>query len=275
MGAEESGQKAARLINDLQDISILRIALIVAGTWLAIYLVRRIFPNLARRGPSQLRLYFLGAVPIIRLGLLTLAILWIVPIIFNITLQNFLVIAGAASVALGFAFKDYVSSLIAGIVSIFEKPYRPGDWVEIDGDYGEVQSVGLRALRILTPDDTVITIPHNRLWDENVANANDGARTLMCVAEFYLAPDHNAQRVRTALRDVALTSAYLAWDRPVVVVLSEKPFGTQYRLKAYPFDMRDQFAFVSDLTARGKRVIAAAGGVQVAAQVGVDTSGGT
>ena len=270
MGADETGQKAAKLINDLQDISFLRIALIVFGTWLAIFLVRRIFPSLARKGPSQLRLYLLGAVPIIRLGLLTFAILWIIPIIFNITLQNFLVIAGAASVALGFAFKDYVSSLIAGIVSIFEKPYRPGDWVEIDDDYGEVQSVGMRALRILTPKDTIVTIPHNRLWDDNVANANDGARTLMCVADFYLAPDHDAARIRADLREVAMTSAFLAWDRPVIVVLSEKPFGTHYRLKAYPFDMRDQFLFVTDLTVRGKRVIAAAGARQVAAQVGVD-----
>lgn len=270
MGAEESGEQAARLINDLQDISFLRIALIILGTWAAIFVVRRIFPSLAQRGPSQLRLYLLGAVPIIRLALLTLAVLWIVPIIFNITFQNFVVIAGAASVAIGFAFKDYVSSLIAGVVSIFEKPYRPGDWVEIGDDYGEVQSVGMRALKIVTADDTVVTIPHNRLWDDNVANSNDGARTLMCVAEFYLAPDHDATRVQAALREVALTSAYLAWDRPVVVVLSEKPFGTQCRLKAYPFDMRDQFDFVSDLTARGKRVIAAAGGVQVTAQVGVD-----
>ncbi len=270
MGAEDSGEGAARLINDLQDISFLRIALIILGTWLAIFLVRRIFPSLAQRGPSQLRLYLLGAVPIIRLALLVMAVLWIVPIIFNITFQNFIVIAGAASVAIGFAFKDYVSSLLAGVVSIFEKPYRPGDWVEIADDYGEVQSVGMRALRILTPEDTVVTIPHIRLWDDNIANSNDGERTLMCIADFYLAPDHDATLLRAALREVALTSAYLAWDRPVIVILSEKPFGTHYRLKAYPFDMRDQFVFISDLTARGKRVIAAAGGRQVSAQIGVE-----
>ena len=261
--AEQGKQKAAQLINNLQDISLTKIGLIIAGTWLAIFVVRKVLPYLAERGPSQLRLYLLGAVPIIRLALLTVAILWVVPIIFNITLQNFLLIAGAASVALGFAFKDYVSSIIAGIVAIIERPYRPGDWVEVDGDYGEVRTVGMRAIQLLTPSANIVTVPHEKLWQNNISNANDGAHTLMCVAPFYLRPDHDAARVRAALRDVALTSAYLHYDETVQVVLKETPWGTHYQLKAYPFDMRDQFNFISDLTIRGKQAIAEAGGVEV------------
>lgn len=262
-GAQEGQQKAARLINDLQDISFVEIGLVFAGTWLTILVARKLLPYLAERGPSQLRLYLLGAVPIIRLLLLTTAVLWVIPIVFNITFQNFLIIAGAAGVALGFAFKDYASSLIAGIVAIVERPYRPGDWVEIGGDYGEVRAVGMRSIEIRTPSDNIVHVPHERLWQHNISNANDGARTLMCVASFYLRPDHDAARVRAALRDVALTSAYLDYDRPVRVMLSESRWGTHYQLKAYPFDMRDQFSFISDLTVRGKLAIAEAGGVQV------------
>ncbi|CAA6803793.1 MAG: Mechanosensitive ion channel protein MscS, partial [uncultured Thiotrichaceae bacterium] len=174
----ETGQlKASKLLNDFQDISFLEIAAIVASSWLLIYVLRKILPYLAARGPSQLRLYLLGAVPIIRLCVLSGAALWIIPLIFNITFHNFLVIAGGASVAIGFAFKDYVSSIIAGVVAIFEKPYRPGDWVKIDGDYGEVRSVGMRSLEIVTPADDVVTIPHDRLWSNNILNANDGAKT--------------------------------------------------------------------------------------------------
>ena len=257
--ADEGKEKAAQLINNLQDISFTKIGLIVVGTWLAIFLARRLLPYLAERGPSQLRLWLLGAVPIIRLVLLAIAILWLIPIVFNITLQNFLVISGAASVAIGFAFKDYVSSLIAGIVAIFERPYRPGDWIEIEGDYGEVRSVGMRSIEVRTAADNIVYIPHEKIWQHNVSNANDGARTLMCVTSFYLAPDHDAERVRAALRDVALTSAYLDYDKPVLVMLAESPWGTHYRLKAYPFDMRDQFSFISDLTVRGKLALAEAG----------------
>ena len=271
--AEEGKEKAAQLVNDLQDISFTKIGLIVVGTWLAILLARKLLPYLAERGPSQLRLYLLGAVPIIRLVLLSVAILWLIPIVFNITLQNFLVISGAASVAIGFAFKDYVSSLIAGIVAIFERPYRPGDWIEIEGDYGEVRSVGMRSIEVRTPSDNIVYIPHEKIWQHNVSNSNDGARTLMCVASFYLAPDHDAERVRGALRDVALTSAYLDYDKPVLVMLAESPWGTHYKLKAYPFDMRDQFSFVSDLTVRGKLAIAEAGGREAGVAASVVENG--
>ena len=267
--AEQGQQKAVRLINDLQDISFTKIGLILLGTWLIIHLARKLLPYLAERGPSQLRLYLLGAVPIIRLVLLVIAIMWVIPIVFNITLQNFLVIAGALGVAIGFAFKDYVSSLIAGVVAIVERPYRPGDWIRIGDDYGEVRSVGMRAIEICTPADDIVHVPHEKIWQNNIANSNDGSHTLMCVASFYLRPDHDAGRVRVALRDVALSSAYLQYDKPVVVMLAATPLGTHYKLKAYPFDMRDQFYFISDLTIRGKLAIADSGAVEVQAMPGI------
>lgn len=265
MGANEAGKQSVKLVNNLQDISFLEIGIILLATTLAIWLIRRTVLFLAARGPSKLRLYVLAIVPIARLLLLSVAILWIIPIVFNITLQNFLVIAGAASVAIGFAFKDDVSSLIAGIAAILERPYRPGDWVTIGGDYGEVQSVGMRALRLLTPDANVVTVPHSKLWTDNISNSNDGEHALMCVAHFFLQPRHDAAAIRSVLQDVALTSAYLDYDHDVIVVLVERPWGTHYRIRAYPFDMRDQFAFVSDMTIRGKLAIAEAGALEAGA----------
>lgn len=122
-----------------------------------------------------MRLYVLGAVPILRLVPLSTAAVLIVPLVINQTMQNLVVVFGAASVAIGFAFKDYVSSLIAGVVAVTERPYRPGDWVKI--------------------------------------------------------------------------------DRPVAVIVAEKPWATHYRWKGYPIDARDQFQFMSDLTVRGKEAL--------------------
>ncbi len=248
----DADENAAKLLNDLQDISFLKIALIILLAWAIVFAARKLLPFLAERGPSQTRLYLLGAVPVIRLLAMMLAILWIVPLVFNVTFQNFLVIAGAASVAIGFAFKDYVSSLIAGIVAIFERPYRSGDWVKVGEDYGEIRQMGLRGMTIQTPDDNAVVVPHARLWTDNISNSNDGAQTLQCVAEFFLAPDHDAAAIRAGLADIALTSPFLHYDMPVVVVLNEEPWGTHYKVRAYPFDMRDQFLFISDMTARGK-----------------------
>ncbi|MFC0267443.1 mechanosensitive ion channel family protein [Kushneria aurantia] len=262
IGASDSGEQ---LLRSFQNIDLVSVILILLGTWLAIALVRRTLPWLAERGPKRTRLLLLGTVPLFRLLALAVAILWITPLIFNVTLQNFLVIAGAASVAVGFAFKDYISSLIAGVVALFEKPWRAGDWVKIGDDYGEVRSVGLRAIQLQTLHDDTITVPHLKLWDSHISNANAGARTLMCVTDFYLDPRHDSYQLRAALRDVALTSAWLDYDRPVIVFVEQTEWGTHYEIRAYPFDMRDQGSFRSDLTVRGKEAIHARGGVEIAA----------
>ena len=171
-----------------------------------------------------------------------------------------LAIAGAAGLAIGFGFRDYVTSLIAGIVVIFERLYQPGDWVEIDDAYGEVRSLGTRAFRMVTPDDTVVIVPHCKMWTTSIFNANSGSRTLLCVAELLRVPRARTHaRARTRLRDAALTSPYLRVGRPVVVIVAETPWGTHYRLKGYPIDARDQFEIVSDFTVRGKAALMAIG----------------
>lgn len=64
---------------------------------------------------------------------------------------------------------------------------------------------------------------------------------------------------REALESVAMTSPYLCFDEPVVVVIREEIWGTKYTLRAYPVDPRQQFRFVTDLTARGREAMTRAG----------------
>jgi small conductance mechanosensitive channel len=248
-----------QLFKSLDQIDFVRILLIFVVAWLLITRIERVLPYLAERLPGRMRLYILPTIPLLRLMILLLTIGLIILQITKSSIEGLVAILGAVGLAVGFSFKDYVSSLVAGLVAIYERPYRPGDWVGIDGVYGEVKSIGLRTLRMVTPDDTVVIIPHLTIWNTSVHNANDGARNLMCVADFYLHPDHDAALVREKLREVALTSPFIQLERPVSVVVMEKPWATHYRLKAYPIDSRDQFQFTSDLTVRGKQALALLG----------------
>lgn len=252
---ERADMNAIQILHNLNQIKVLQMFFIVAVAWVAIAVIERFFPWLAERLPSRLRLYILPSVPIIRLLIIVAAVARISPLFIQPTLQNLVAILSAAGLAIGFAFKDYISSVAAGIIAVYERPYRPGDWVEINGTYGEVKSLDLRKLMMLTPDDTMVTIPHSNIWSTSIHNANDGQRTLLCVADFYLHPQHDAALVRRKLHDVALTSPYLDFDRRITVIVHEQPWGTHYRLKAYPVDARDQFQFISDLTVRGKAAL--------------------
>lgn len=254
----------SRIFYPFGEIDFGLIAFIVVAGIALILLVQRFFPWVASRLPGRFRLYILPLAPILRIVIVFCTVLVVTPLVIKPTARNFFALFGALGLALGFAFKDYVSGLIAGLVAIYEQPYRTGDWVSIDGVYGEVQSMGLRSLRIVTPDDTMVTIPHSKIWNGVIHNANNGKRDHMCVTDFYLHPVHNGALVRQKLQDVALTSPYLQLKRPITVVTAERPWGTHYRLKAYPVDGREQFPFTSDLTVRGKAALSEIG-VQPAA----------
>ena len=247
--------KPAQLFRSLEEIDSLGIGIVIVGAWVLIASSERLLPWLAEKVPSRMRLNILRAVPILRLLFLAVAFVKIASEVITPTPENLIATVGAAGLAIGFAFKDYVSSLIGGIVTIYERPYRPGDWLQVGDAYGEVKQIGLRTFKLVTPDDTAVTIPHSVVWTSSLFNANDGQRTQLCVADFYLHPEHDASLVRERLKRVALTSAFLDVLRPVTVVVAEKPWGTHYRVKGYPVDSRQQFQFTSDLTVRGKAAL--------------------
>ncbi len=215
--------------------------------------------HLAEKAPPRLRLAILRVLPITRLLIGIGAVAVIVPMLVEPTFQNVITLVASVGVALAFALKDYGSSLVAGLATVLENTYQPGDWIEVDGSYGEVKSIGARATRIVTPDDTEVIIPHTRLWATSIFNASSGNRSLLCVTDFYLHPDHDAAAVRARLADVAAASPYRTPDTPVTVIVLEKPWGTHYRLKAYVKESREQFLFMTDLTVRGKTALRSLG----------------
>ncbi len=252
---DDQTQRVIRILNELDPTSYLEIGLIILGAWLLAAFMQKALRWTAQQVSGRARLGVLRWIPVVRLAILVVAIALLVSVVLNPSLPNMLAILSGSALAIGFALKDYVNGLIAGVVALFERPYRPGDWVKIDDAYGEVKSVGLWALRIVTPDDTVVTIPHSMLWNTKVYNANLGRRELMCVVHFYLDPLHDAERVRQRLHDVAITSPYLQLERPILVIVSEGAWHTHYQVKAYPLDARQQFQFMTDITVRGKAVL--------------------
>ncbi|MCL7743576.1 mechanosensitive ion channel family protein [Guyparkeria hydrothermalis] len=252
---ENLASASTKIFREIDLVVIVEIAAIIITAVVLIIAMQRALNWLGQRLYGQRRLTLLALVPLLRLLIGVSAVILIVPLVIEPSLQNMVAVLGTVGIALGFALKDYASSLIAGVVAIGEKPYRNGDWVQIGDHYGEVIHVGMRTVELVTADDDRIAIPHNRLWNDAIVNSNDGKPRLLCVADFYLHPEHDADRVRSMLKDVALTSPYLHLDSPVTVIINERPWGTHYRLKAYPVDSGQQFRFVTDLTVRGKALL--------------------
>lgn len=225
--------------------------------WLFAATVHWVLRRLAESFPPRLRLPILRVIPLARIAIFMTAVVIAVSIVIEPTVQNVIAFLAAISLVIAFVFKDYASSLVAGVVTVFENAYQPGDWIEMDGTYGEVKLISLRAVHIITAEDNEVMIPHYRFWTKKISNSSNGSRRLMCVANFYLHPDHNGQAVCSALKEIAKTSSFVAPNSKISVVAQEKPWGTHYKIKAYVHESREQFLCVTDLTIRAKDALRA------------------
>lgn len=234
----------------VQALIILGVAygVIRAVDWLVIWLSEKV--------AKERRLRVMQFQPFIRTLIMTITIILLMDLFLRLSPENVLAVTGTVAVALGFAFKDYVSSVIAGIIGLFEAPYRVGDRIEINDEYGEVISYGLRGIRLRTPADNIVTVPHNHIWTNSVSNANMGELEAQVVTEFYLAHEADAERVKRILYRIAHTSKFTHLGLPIVVVMEDQSWGSLFKLKCYPLDARDEFVYKTDLTVRAKKMFA-------------------
>jgi small-conductance mechanosensitive channel len=244
----------------LREISIDRLfkaALSVLLAYLLLTAIQSLANWLSEKVPRQFRLMIKQSIPFLK-GLVLLGVIaYLVRLFFNVSQQNLLALTGTLAVALGFAFKDYVTSIIAGVVALFEAPYRVGDRITIGDHYGEVVSYGLRGIRLQTFDDDLVTIPHSVTWSDPIANANSGSLEAQVVTDVYVDHEADLEAITDILYQAAYSSRFIQLKLPVKVVMAETPWGTHIKLRAYPMDIRDEPAFRTDILRRAKAALAA------------------
>lgn len=82
------------------------------------------------------------------------------------------VVAAFASVALAIALglQNTLASLANGILLIFTKPFKAGDYVDIGGTGGTVKEIKLFSVKVVTPDNLTIVIPNNTVFGSTIIN---------------------------------------------------------------------------------------------------------
>jgi small-conductance mechanosensitive channel len=83
--------------------------------------------------------------------------------------------AGVIGLAVGFAAKDTLANLFAGIFILADAPYKLGDTIVLDGQTrGVVTQVGIRSTRVLTRDAVEITVPNALIANGMITNESGG-----------------------------------------------------------------------------------------------------
>lgn len=98
------------------------------------------------------------------------ALIWIL-YTWNIDVTPVLASAGILSAIIALAAKDTIANFLGGISIFLDKPYKIGDYIELDQrDRGEVVEIGVRSTRIKTRDDILISIPNSIIANSKIIN---------------------------------------------------------------------------------------------------------
>nr|WP_225882680.1 mechanosensitive ion channel domain-containing protein [Pseudanabaena sp. PCC 7367] len=254
---DSAAEKAKDFLTDITTLKITKAGLVVLLAYLTMAAVDKFITWVSEKVPRQFRLTVKQSLPFCRAAILLLSGSYLLNLFVKLSPSNFLAISGTAAVAIGFAFKDYASSVIAGVITLFESTYQVGDRVRIGEYYGEVVGYGLRGIRLLTGDGCIVKVPHNTIWTSPIVNVNTGKLESMVVTDFYFNHDVDVNRVMHILYRVAQTSKYTQLSLPISVLIKEKPWGTHFELRAHPMDARDELVYITDLLKRAKQELPA------------------
>lgn len=178
-------------------------------------------------------------------------------IIFKPTKEVLLAVGGSAAVAIGFALKDLVGSIIAGFILLFDRPFQVGDRVQFGDDYGEIMSIGLRSVKLNTLDDNLVTIPNSKFLTDTVASGNAGALDMMVVANFYISIYESLDRVKDILHEVVITSRFVFLEKPIKINFEEvavsNTFVIKVSVKSYVLDVKYEKAYLTDIVERSEK----------------------
>ena len=107
-------------------------------------------------------------------GLIYLAaLLAIVSYVFDLPIQGLLATSGVIAIILGLALQSSLGDVFSGIVLSFSRPYRPGDWISIDGGTdGRVIEMNWRATHVLTARRDLAIVPNSTIAKSKIVNVN-------------------------------------------------------------------------------------------------------
>jgi len=263
------GKKATQQISEtadrLGDIfsvgNVLLALFILVGTYLSVRIMTWLIGVTATRF-GQYRLKLMMLIPIVRILMWASALYLIITGVFSPSTDKLFAFAASAGLAVGFAAQDVLKNIFGGILIILDRPFQVGDKIQVGSHYGEVVNIGLRTVRIVTPDDSLVYVPNAELVNQSVSNSNAGALDCQVVIELYLPPHVDLLKAKKLAYEAAATSRFAYLSKPIAVMVQDaydKGFLTKLKVKAYVLDTRYEFAFASDVTERAKEAFVAAG----------------
>jgi len=142
--------------------------------WIGFKIVRKLVQwvsaALKKTGFSEtLRPFLSSTISIVLKG----TVLFIIASILGADLTGLVAILAAAGFAVGMALQGSLGNFASGILILTLKPYKVGDWIQVDDKFGRVEEIGIFSTDVLTPGNKILIIPNSMITDSVVTNYSE------------------------------------------------------------------------------------------------------
>lgn len=129
-------------------------------------------------------------------------------------------VIGAAGLAIGLALQGTLSNIAAGMMLLWLRPFHVGDYIEVSGQSGSVEEIGLFVCQLRTFDGLFLFLPNSSIWNQPLKNhTRNGGRLVSINVSVPASAD--LRRVQQTLIDVASHATSALRDRPPQVFIDK------------------------------------------------------
>ncbi|KNG94712.1 mechanosensitive ion channel family protein [Pseudaestuariivita atlantica] len=232
------------------------IVILIAGFIIAGWVSRRIM-RIAHRHPQMDDTLFDFLANIARYAIIGFAFLFVLNT-FGVQTTSVVAVIGAAGLAIGLALQGTLSNVAAGVMLIFFRPIRQGDFVEVNGQMGTVKAITLNFTELASVGNVQIIIPNSEVWGNTITNYSTYP-TRRAEWTFGVGYGANLAEAERIIRDTILGDPRSKSDpAPFIQVNNLGDSSVDFLVRVW-VDASDYFAYQADMKRAVKEALDAGG----------------
>lgn len=169
----------------------------------------------------------------------------------GVQFTNLAIIAGALSVGIGFGLQNIVNNFVSGLILLFERPVKTGDWIVVGNTEGHVKRISIRSTLIQTFDRADVIVPNSELISGQVTNwmlHDSRGRVRVPVGVAYGSDTHKVQEILLGIAEAhpsIITDGSVT--QPKVLFMSFGDSSLNFELRAFIRNIDERLQVVSDI----------------------------